>query len=81
MKTVSKLSLASVFVIMAASFVPALPAIAKTKCQKSCTALKSGCISRGGNRAACSAGYAKCLKTGVYAGMPSGQTHSNICRR
>jgi hypothetical protein len=50
-------------------------------CTKSCTALKNGCISRGGNAAACSAGYADCKTTGTYAGMPSGHTWMNICKK
>jgi hypothetical protein len=50
-------------------------------CSKSCTSLKNGCISRGGNAAACSSGFDSCLKTGTYGGMPSGKTWTNICKK
>ncbi|MBI1203611.1 MAG: hypothetical protein GC182_13990 [Rhodopseudomonas sp.] len=66
---------------MALVLICAAPGIALAACNKSCTALKNGCISAGGNSAQCSAGYSQCLKTGVYAGMPSGRTHKNICKR
>lgn len=59
----------------------AMPGAALAACSKSCSALKNGCIGAGGNPAQCSAGYSNCLKTGVYAGMPSGRTHKNICKK
>ena len=59
----------------------AMPGVALAACDKSCTALRNGCIRAGGNPAQCSAGYSQCLKTGVYAGMPSGRTHKNICKK
>jgi hypothetical protein len=60
----------------------AIPASAQnSNCVKSCTMLKNGCISGGGNPSACSAGYEDCKKTGTYGGMPSGKTWTNICKK
>jgi len=56
-------------------------ALAEAACTQSCTQLKNGCIGRGGNAAACTAGYAECLKTGTYGGMPSGRTWTKVCKK
>jgi hypothetical protein len=56
-------------------------ALAQSGCKQSCTALRNGCMKATGNNPACSSGYESCKQTGTYGGMPSGKTHTNICKR
>ena len=68
-------------VVITSSALIAFSGQSDAACQRSCTGLKNSCIKTGGNVAACSGGLADCLKSGTYAGMPSGRTWTNICKK
>ena len=66
--------------IAMASLIAASPASA-AKCQSSGSAVQAGCIDKGGNPSACGSGFAGCMRTGTYGGMPSGKTWTNVCKK
>jgi hypothetical protein len=73
-------SMKTVIIALMALSISPIPTFAAS-CKNSYTSLKNGCIARGGNPAACSAGYDDCKKTGTYGGMPSGKIWTNICKK